>query len=152
MTRIFATTYIARPVEEVYNYVTTPGNWPSWHPSSIAVTGDADHPQEIGEQCTEEFMVAGRHGKAVWTVTDREYPSRWVISGVIEGSRSGGVVSYTLHSEENGTRFERTFTYPRPSLLFAILDILLIRRRVQAESNLAVQQLKDVLAKQAARS
>src|SRR5579859_2416364 len=147
MTRIFSSTYIAYPVEEVYNFVTTPGNWPSWHPSSIAVTGDADHPQVVGEQCTEEFMVAGRQGKAVWTVTEREYPSRWVIRGMVEG-RSRGVVSYMLRPEGNGTRFERTFIYPRSSLRFAILDILFIRRRVQAESDLALQQLKDVLAKQ----
>lgn len=149
MTRIFSSTYIACPVEEVYNFVTTPGNWPSWHPSSIAVTGDADHPQGVGEQCTEEFMVAGRQGKAVWTVTEREYPSRWVIRGIIEGRNSGGVVSYTVRPEGNGTHFERTFIYPRPSLLFAILDLLFIRRRVQAESDLALQQLKDLLAKQA---
>ena len=151
MTRIFSTAYIPHPVEEVYNFVTTPANWPSWHPSSLAVTGDADHSQEVGEQCTEEFLVAGRHGKAVWTVIERTFPSHWVINGIIEGRKSGGVVSYPVRSEGAGTRFEREFRYPRPSVLFALLDVLFIRRRVQAESDLALQQLKDVLAKQAAR-
>ncbi len=32
MTRIITSTYIARPIEEVYNFVTTPGNWPRWSP------------------------------------------------------------------------------------------------------------------------
>lgn len=152
MTRIVSTAYIPRPVEEVYNFVTTPSTWPSWHPSSVAVTGDANHSQVVGEQCTEEFLVAGRSGKAVWTVTDREFPRRWVISGTIEGSNGGGIVTYTTRAEGEGTRFEREFVYPRRSLRFTILDILFIRRRVKAESEQAVQQLRDVLTKQTALS
>ena len=39
MTRVTTTTEISRPVEEVFDYLTTPGNWPRWHPSSLAVSG-----------------------------------------------------------------------------------------------------------------
>ena len=41
-TRIVTATEIARSPSDVFAYVTTPRNWPRWHPSSIAVGGDAD--------------------------------------------------------------------------------------------------------------
>ncbi len=148
MTRIYTTIHIPRPVETVFNYVTTPGNWPQWHPSSLAVTGATDHSLEVGEKVTEEFLVAGRQGKPMWTVTEREFPHRWVIDGIIERSSSGGVVTYTATPSGDGTLFEREFVYSRPSLLFIILDILIIRHRVKAESTLALQQLKKALQQQ----
>src|SRR5438034_205416 len=68
MTRIYTRISIQRPIEEVFAYVTTPANWPRWHPSSLGVRGAADHPLEVGEQVTEDFRVAGRCGEVVWTV------------------------------------------------------------------------------------
>jgi hypothetical protein len=63
MTRIASTAVIYRPPDVVFDYVTTPGNWPDWHPSSLGVTGATDHPLEVGEQCTEHFRVAGRESR-----------------------------------------------------------------------------------------
>lgn len=71
MTRIFTSTIIHRPIDLVFDYVTTPGNWPRWHPSSLAVTGATDHSLAVGEQLEETFRVAGRSGRVVWTVTER---------------------------------------------------------------------------------
>ena len=150
MTRIYTTAHISVPVEQVYTYVTTPGNWPRWHPSSLTVSGASDHSLQVGEQCVEEFSVAGRHGKATWTVTERVFPRRWVIDGIIEGQTTGGTVSYTLRPEGEGTRFEREFVYPTHGLLLTLLDALIIRKRVRAESEQATRQLKVLLEKQMA--
>src|ERR1700741_3769940 len=68
-TRIVSTVDIARSPPEVFAYVTTPGNWPQWHPSSLAVSGAVDHPLEIGESVIEDFQVAGRRGRVTWRVT-----------------------------------------------------------------------------------
>jgi uncharacterized protein YndB with AHSA1/START domain len=62
VTRICKSIRIQTPVEEVFEYVTTPGNWPAWHPSSLGVDGATDHSLEPGEQVTEEYRVAGRRG------------------------------------------------------------------------------------------
>ena len=145
MTRIYTTALIKRPLEQVYEFVTTPGNWPQWHPSSLGVEGDTDHSLDVGESCTEAFHVAGRKGHVVWTVTERAAPHRWVIRGVIVGRNDGGVITYTLTPEKDGTRFEREFVYPSPNLLFRLLNWLIIRRRVTAESEEALRQLKRVL-------
>jgi uncharacterized protein YndB with AHSA1/START domain len=145
MSRIYTTAYIKRPIEQVYEYVTTPGSWPQWHLSSLGVDGDTDHSLQVGESCTEAFHVAGYKGQVVWTVTSREVPRRWVISGKIVGRNNGGIITYSLTPENGGTHFEREFVYPTPNLVFRLLDWLVVRRRVTAESEQALRQLKRVL-------
>lgn len=141
MTRIYTKTTIHCPAEAVFEYVTTPGHWPEWHPSSLAVTGATDHSLALGEQVEETFQVAGRRGRVIWTVSERDAPRRWVITGKILNSTSGGVVSYALTPQAGDTMFEREFVYPVP-LLYVPLDWLLLRRRIQAESAEALRRLK----------
>jgi uncharacterized protein YndB with AHSA1/START domain len=143
MTQIITSATIQCPVERVFDYVTTPGHWPDWHPSSLGVSGATDHSLLVGEQVTERFLVAGRRGEVVWTVREREAPHRWVIDGVITtGSGGRGMVSYNLTPRDGATEFIRNFTYPLPNLALALLDALLVRRRIQAESEQAARQLK----------
>lgn len=139
---------IAAPAPQVYNYVTTPANWPRWHPSSLGVSGvsggTTDHPLLVGEQVSEDFVVAGYQGKVLWTVVQRQAPLAWSIAGKIEDGGSGKV-SYRLTQVDGGTLFERTFEYARPNLLFAIADRLRLRAQVDAESAEALRRLKAVL-------
>ena len=144
MTHIMISATIQRPPAVVFDFVTTPGHWSEWHPSSLGVTGATDHSLDVGEQCTEHFRVAGREGTVVWTVAAREPPSRWVISGNIIG-RGGGTITYALTPEDAGTRFTREFVYSMPNLLLALLDLLVVRRRITAESAEALHQLKTRL-------
>ncbi len=146
MTHIYSAIHIDRTPAELFDFVTTPGNWPQWHPSSLGVRGATDHALMVGEQVTETFHVAGRQGEVVWTVVTCEAPHHWVINGQIVGRTSGGTVAYTLRPDGDGTLFERDFTYPTPTLFFTLLDWLVVRRRVQQESSQAVQQLKRRLA------
>lgn len=143
-TRIVTIATIERPDTVVFDYVTTPAHWPVWHPSSLSVSGATDHPLIEGEQVTEEFRVAGRRGRVVWAVAERDRPRLWVIEGAIDG-RPAGTVSYTLTQTVHGTRFEPEFTYRAPSLWFAIVNRLFLRARIQSESDEAVSQLKRVL-------
>jgi hypothetical protein len=82
--------------------VTTPGNWPVWHPSSSGVGGATDHSLEPGEEVTEEFLVAGRRGRVVWTVRERLAPRRWVIDGRVEGG--GGTITFTATPQDAARR------------------------------------------------
>ncbi|WP_224030953.1 SRPBCC family protein [Paraburkholderia caribensis] len=148
-TRIVTVMPIERDSTAVFDYVTTPAHWPAWHPSSLSVSGATDHSLGIGEQTTEEFRVAGRRGEVVWTVVERRRPEKWTIDGTIAG-RPAGTVSYALTPNTNGkdgTQFERTFTYRSPTLWFALLNAALLRAKIQAESDEAVERLKDVLEK-----
>jgi uncharacterized protein YndB with AHSA1/START domain len=146
-TRIHTTIRIEEPPGRVFEYVTTPDNWLEWHPSSLGVHGATDHPLEPGEQTTEEFRVAGRRGRVEWTVRERETPHRWVIDGKVEGG-GGGTITYTLTPDAGGTIFEREFVYDMPNPLLALLDRLVLRRRVEAESAEALRRLKEALEKE----
>ncbi|GLC92692.1 hypothetical protein Tamer19_21000 [Cupriavidus sp. TA19] len=141
MTRIHSEATIQRPPAEVFEYVSTPANWPAWHPSSLAVRGATDHSLQAGEQVTEDFRVAGREGTVVWTVAERRAPTSWRIDGDIDG-RKAGTVTYTLTPVGAGTRFEREFTYQAPTLLFSLLNWAALRKQVEAESTEAVRRLK----------
>ena len=141
---IYNSTLIERTPSDIFNYVTTPGNWPRWHPSSLGVSGATDHPLLVGEQVSEDFLVAGYQGKVLWTVVERQAPMRWAISGQIENGGKGKV-SYRLTQVNGGTRFEREFDYARPNLLFLLSDMLSIRAKVTAESAEALRRLKAVL-------
>ncbi len=110
MTRIVDDIALASPVDEVFAFVSTPATWPKWHPSSLGVSDAIDHSLEVGEQVTEEFLVAGRRGQVVWTVTDKDAPRTWTISGKVIGGGQG-VITYHCRPDGNGTIFEREFTY-----------------------------------------
>ena len=137
---------IQLPRAEVYEYVTTPGNWPAWHPSSLGVSGQTDHSLEVGEKVTEAFRVVGREGRVLWTVTEKESPTRWKITGDIIGrAGAGGDIMYALTDTEEGTLFERTFEYTLPHYGYYLLNLVYYKRKVNQESRAAVEALKRVL-------
>lgn len=140
-TRVVNTVTIDRSPEQVFDYVTRPANWPKWHPSSLAVSGATDHSLQLGEQVSEDYVVAGRRGTALWTVTVRDAPRRWVIAAKSAGG--GGTVSYVLTPLAQGTHFERTLEYRFPNLLLRLLDRLVYRTRIEAESSEALRRLKQ---------
>jgi len=143
-TRIVFEADIARPPADVFAYVTTPGHWPDWHPSSLAVRGAVDHSLAVDETVEEDFSVAGRTGRVTWRVTAREPDRYWRIAGTI-GGRAAGTVSYTLTPNAGGTHFVREFEYGAPNLLFALLNRWRLRQQIDEESRTAVHRLKERL-------
>jgi len=141
MSRILSRIHLEAPPPEVYAYVTAPGHWPQWHPSSLGVRG-ALSSLEVGQEVTEAFQVAGRKGEVVWRCTARQVPARWVIEGKIVGRSAGGTITYMLRPEGQGTHFEREFVYTMPTAFLRLLDTLVFRRRVEAESQEALRRLK----------
>jgi len=144
MTTIVTQASIRRPIAEVFDYVTTPAHWLVWHPSSLALLGATDHSLQVGEQVTEEFRVAGRKGSVTWKVVARDAPNRWAIAGIVAAGGKG-TITYTLTATTDGTAFRREFDYAMPDWFAAWLDRLFIRRRIEAESTLAVSRLKHTL-------
>lgn len=141
MTRICNSIQIRQPIEQVFDFITTPGNWPQWHPASVRIGGNADHSLLPGEAVTESISVAGRRGQVTWLVRERSAPHRWVIDGT---GKDGGraTITYTLTRDPAGTDFERELVYTMPNALLAILDWLIIRSRMKADSAEALQRLK----------
>lgn len=146
MTRIVSMVEIALPAAQVFDFATTPGHWQEWHPASLAVRGATDHPLAQGEQVEEIFRLLGRRGRVIWTVRERVAARRWVIEGrVVAGGAGRGTITYTLTPTAEGTRFVREFLYTVPPGPLALLDRLVLRRRITAESDHALMQLKQHL-------
>ena len=143
-TYLCTTIDIARPIAEVFDFVTTAGNWPRWHPASLSVSGATTCSAEVGECVSEEYLVAGRRGRVEWTVRERCAPVRWVIEGRTAAGW-GGVITYRLSDTGAATRFEREFRYDTPGIYWTLLDRLVLRRRVRAESREALWRLKGAL-------
>ena len=141
--RIVTTVQIRRPIDEVFAFLTTPANWPRWHPSSLGVSGAADHPLNVGEEVTEQFRVAGQHGTAVWTVRECQPPHRWVIDGAAEnGNRA--TITYTLTPAGGGTTFERELVLTTlPAVPADAREQF--RIQVDAESAEALRRLQAIL-------
>ncbi len=142
--RIHTTIDIACPIETVFDFLTTPANWPVWHPASLGVRGATDHSVEPGEQVMEDFRIAGQPGSAVWTVRERQAPERWVIDGISENGNQA-TITYTLTRLSQGTRFERELDFasiqPRgPQQALADLN-----RHMEQESAEALRRVKNVL-------
>ena len=133
MTRIVTTVDIARPIAAVFDYVTTPANWPAWHPASRALVG-GDHPLALGEEVTEEFVAAGRRGAA------REVPRLWTIAATAESGRA--TITYRLRETAEGTRFERELVYHLSKPGLRLLDLLVLRWRMARESREALRRLE----------
>lgn len=145
MTHIHTAIAINRPIQEVFDYVTTPANWPRWHPASRAVSGATNHSLDVGEKVTEDFQTAGRRGTVVWTVVARQAPRSWVIAGKVTGSEGEGVITYTLSPHAQGTTFAREFVYGSPTVLFYIINKVTLRNAIMAESEKALRRLKQQL-------
>ena len=110
MTQILSTIWIHRDIADVFDFLTTPKNWPEWHPASISVVGSTDHSLAIRElaireEVTEEFLAAGRRGSAVRRVTAREAPYLWRIES--SASEASATITYRLRKEAGMTVFER---------------------------------------------
>ncbi len=145
MTRVLSTIHIRRDIANVFDFLTTPENWPEWHPASISVAGATDHSLTIGEEVTEEFVPAGRRGSTVRRVTAREAPDLWQIES--SASEASATITYRLHTEAGTTVFERDMQYRFGRAWLIVLNALFLRRRMERESREALLQVKQILEK-----
>jgi hypothetical protein len=106
----------------------------------------------LGDQVTAEFNVAGRTGVITWTVTRCRAPRFWTIKGLIAGQTNGGVVAYTLTRQGRATQLARSFTFDTYQPIERLQDALDLHRRVAAEAEAALAQLKRVLEEAGSQS
>lgn len=132
---------IAAPPERVFSYVTTPANWPRWHPASRAVRGITDRAPKVGENVIETFEIAGRRDDATWTTVELDPPRRWVIYSGTPGGASARIF-YSLSARNGSTLWERDIDYRGPNLLFGLLNVLQIRAVMESDSAKALANAK----------
>ena len=144
--RVVSSVRIHREIADVFDFFTTPKNWPRWHPASISVAGATDHSLAIGEEVSEEIRAGSGKVDAVWRVTARDAPHLWRF----EGSPAGDArvtITYRLRMDGSETVFERDMQYQFNRLWLRVLDPLFIRCHMERESQQAVSNAKQILEK-----
>jgi hypothetical protein len=140
-TRLFHAITIARPVDAVVDYASTPARWPEWHPSSLRLYGDVDRPLVAGDVFEEDVRAGGRTGHLKWNVVASERAQRWVAHADVDnGARL--VLTYRFAASLGGCAFERELVYDLPSAWLRLLNVLVLRRRIEAESRHSLERLK----------
>jgi uncharacterized protein YndB with AHSA1/START domain len=115
---------IARAPEDVFDFVTTPANWPKFWPLTIRVEGETVAPLALGGHCIEHVWVGPWRGRFAWTASEVSRPNRFVLTGeaITEDLPREMLallrdvpcrIEYTITSDAGrGTHFERVMTYP----------------------------------------
>lgn len=142
MTRMTHRIDIALPADTLLAYAAAPTHWPQWHPSSLRIDGPSG-PLKAGDHFEEDIHAGGRPGHLSWDVTDYQPGKRW------QARASGDhglrlLVTYECQAMPAGTLFIRTLEYDFPGWLMRLLDRLMMRRRVERESEDSLLALKRV--------
>jgi uncharacterized protein YndB with AHSA1/START domain len=141
--RVETTIDIDCPADKVFNYVTTPALWSTWHPATVNVREAPDRPLTAGESVIEGIAVAGIRREARWSVLTCEAPSRWEIE---TETRSGAAhIVYVLTPTASGCRFRRTLDFCSKRWPWRLLDSSLLRLILMRQSAQALRNLKRVL-------
>ncbi len=105
---------VDRPIELVFDIVTTARFWPEWHPATRGVEGDIDHPARLGDRIIEHVTIAGITGTGTWTVVEHDPPHSLALESVLGDNRLR--IGYRLGTVDGGsTRFERYLDFPELS-------------------------------------
>jgi uncharacterized protein YndB with AHSA1/START domain len=97
------TIMIERPIEEVFEYVSTPENDPTWVSVSIRNQRTSPGPMRVGMTIEEDVKILGRTSRDTWEVTQYEPPTV-IAYRATSGLLSGGVVRLRCEPVEGGTR------------------------------------------------
>lgn len=144
-TRQQHTVHIRRRAQEIFDYVSAPGHWPEWHPSSLRLGPGAEKPLPAGARFEEDISAAGgRKAHLSWVVTDAAAPTLWIAQAVADNGLSL-TLRYELTQEEHGTRFVRTLDYDFSSAWLRLLNAVLLRWLIARESAESLQRLKRMI-------
>jgi len=134
---------INRPPQAVFDYVTTPALWHTWHPATVEVRDVPNRPLTTGETALELIAVAGRRDQALWTVQACVGPQRWEI--VTDTDNGSAHIVYQVAPANGGSRFHRTLEFRSKRWPWRALDSTLTRWLLERQSAKALRKLKEVL-------
>jgi ER-bound oxygenase mpaB/B'/Rubber oxygenase, catalytic domain len=112
--------FVAGPVDEVFDWVTTAGRWPQYSPTTLAIeSSDRDLPLRANDRFREQVRIQSWRGHFDWTVQLLDRPNRCVLTGISSGeslvSRLAGHdavhLELTFSGDEHQTQITRELSY-----------------------------------------
>ena len=73
---------IDQPVDQVFNYVSTPENDPTWVPASLRHEMLSPAPMRVGSITEEDVCFLGRRMRYAWEITQYEPPTVFALRSV----------------------------------------------------------------------
>ncbi|HUK69589.1 MAG TPA: SRPBCC family protein [Streptosporangiaceae bacterium] len=102
---------VDRPIDAVFDVVSTARFWTEWHPATRSVEGDVDHPARLGDRIIEHVTIAGIEGTGTWTVVEHVWPHHLALETDLAVGHLR--ISYQLTTVDGGgTRFRRDLDFP----------------------------------------
>jgi uncharacterized protein YndB with AHSA1/START domain len=136
------TVEIARPVDEVFTFVTTPANFPRWAGAVVAASRQTSPgPVGVGTTFTQQNRLLGRRFTTALRVVAYEPGRRFEYAST--AGPIGFAGHYTFAPTAGGTRFTAVDETTPPGLLRRLAPLLRPLAQRQIARNLA--RLKAVL-------
>lgn len=96
------TVTIERPIEEVFEYVATLENDPTWIPSSLKHERSSPGPMRVGMTTHEDQKFFGRTSRDTWEVTEYEPPTVLAYRGT--SGQLPNVIRFRFEPVDGATR------------------------------------------------
>jgi uncharacterized membrane protein len=134
---------IERPIEELFEYVSTPENDPTWVSVSIRNQRTSPGPMRVGMTIEEDVKIFRRTSRDTWEVTEYEPPTV-IACRATSGLLSGGVVRLRCEPVEGGTRLTHAVEYEPRGIYYKTIAPLMpwASKRLIASMD---RTLKDLL-------
>ncbi|MDI1301844.1 MAG: SRPBCC family protein [bacterium] len=134
----------------VYDYVSRPARWREWQLASLGA-------HELGvQELSKDSLVAGRRFEGEVRSSGRSYHLTWLVEESRPGQywrasaymADGSTVKlfYEFRAVAGGTHFTRTLDYVFEPVLLRWMDRFFLRKKVERESLLALENLRNHFA------
>ncbi len=130
--------------QTLFNYVTTPALWHTWHPATAKVTQVSNRPLTTGETMHERIHTPLQDFDAVWTVDDCVPHERWVI--VTSTPQGNARITYDIVSKGDACHFTRTLQYTIGARNWRSRLGPLVAFMLKRQSRTALRNLQRVVA------
>jgi uncharacterized protein YndB with AHSA1/START domain len=134
---------IEQPIEELFEYISTPENDPRWVSVSISNQRTLPGPMRVGMTTEEVVKILGRTSRDTWEVTQYEPPTL-IAYRATSGLLCGGVVRIRCEPVEGGTRLTHAVEYEVRGIYYKTIAPLMpwASKRLIASMD---RSLKDLL-------
>jgi carbon monoxide dehydrogenase subunit G len=115
MVRFESSTSIARPVNDVFDYVSDVRNDPNWHTDVLEASTAGPGPIGSGTVFNTKFKPFMGKSEGTMTVSEYEPPTRTVLKGRL--GKMAPTITYSFAAEGSGTRLTRRVEVDPPGIM-----------------------------------
>ena len=77
MAKFQVTTFLNRPLQEVFDFTSNPANWPQWQSGTVSADWSSDRPVGVGSTMHTVGRLLGRELVSDFEITQWDPPNLW---------------------------------------------------------------------------